>query len=100
MTKELSITELARKHRAEILRGALANPVDSSINGHTTKRTATEPSITMGCHSSQSKEFTEKARAAGFTGVHFDNKGRCHIPNFGDQRKRYYKFRGMVDFST
>lgn len=50
----------------------------------------------LGIHPEQVKEFNEKAKAEGFTGIHFDKDGNCHIES-RKERKRYCQFRGVYD---
>lgn len=49
-----------------------------------------------GCHPSQVKEFNEKAKSAGFTGVSFSPDGTCNFNTRG-QRAKYLKHIGMHD---
>lgn len=49
-----------------------------------------------GCHPSQVKEFNEKAKSAGFTGVSFTPDGTCNFSTRG-QRAKYLKHIGMHD---
>lgn len=51
-----------------------------------------------GCHPSQVREFNQKARDAGFTGVNFTPDGTCNFSTRG-QRAKYLKFRGLHDRS-
>jgi len=53
-------------------------------------------SVAAGCHPDQAKEFTEKAREAGFTGVTFNKEGDAQFTTRG-QRAGYLKHIGMCD---
>lgn len=53
-------------------------------------------SVGLACHPSQAKQFTEDARAAGLTGVHYDEKGRARFSSRG-QRKKALKIAGLHD---
>jgi hypothetical protein len=89
--KKLSNAELMRE-AAKIL-DARKVP-KSTATGHTTSRNGVTVSDSIGCDPSQATEFTEAAQKAGFSAVHFDKEGSCHMPNFGPQRKNFVKFYG------
>lgn len=53
-------------------------------------------SVAAGVHPSQAKEFTEEARAKGFTGVSFNSEGDAVFTTRG-QRAAYLRSQGMCD---
>lgn len=53
-------------------------------------------STAMGCHSTQAKQFNERARSMGISGISWNEKGHCIITS-RSARREYMKAIGLHD---
>lgn len=96
ITDEVAI-ELAKQRVREMLCARPAS-APARATGPMTSKAYSKPltSLSLSVHPSQVKEFNEDVKAAGLTGVHYDEKGTVHFSSRG-QRKALMKHRGCHD---
>ncbi len=97
---KLTDEEAIEKAKAAVRAMLCARPAEPAAvsTGPMTTKAYQKPltSLAMSVHPCQVKEFNEEVKAAGLTGVHYDDKGRCHFSSRG-QRKALMQYRGVHD---
>ena len=80
---------------AEFLKRSRARKTVGTPNMSRSDHWKKHESVALACHPSQAKEFNEKAKKAGLTGVHYrETDGMCMVESPG-QLKKELKHRGF-----